>query len=72
MAKAMVEGRMQVIDPELGVVPLEITGIPEEEKVFFENGDFEGLLKHLQETGQIGDGKVVKKVKKDKKPKKGK
>ena len=72
MAKAMVEGRMQVIDPELGIVPVEITGIPEEEKVFFENGDFEGLLKHLQETGQLGEGKVVKKVKKDKKTKKGK
>lgn len=32
----------------------------------------EGLLKHLQETGQLGEGKVVTKVKKDKKTKKSK
>lgn len=72
LAKAIVEGNVQVHDETLGFVPLKVTGVPEDEKVFFENGDFEGLLKHLQETGQIGDGKVVKKVKKDKKTKKSK
>ena len=29
-----------------GFVPLKVTGVPEDEQVFFENGDFEGLLKH--------------------------
>ena len=28
---------------------------------------FEGLVKHLQEKGELGDVKVTKKVKKDKK-----
>lgn len=46
-----------------GFVPLKVTGVPEDEQVFFENGDFEGLLKHMQEKGEIGTAKPSKKVK---------
>lgn len=69
MARAIVEGNMKVHDENLGFVPIEVTGVPEDEKVFFENGDFEGLVKHLQEKGELGEVKVTKKVKKDKKRK---
>ena len=69
MARAIVEGNMKVHDENLGFVPIEVTGVPEDEKVFFENGDFEGLVKHLQEKGELGDVKVTKKVKKGKKRK---
>ena len=46
-----------------------VTGVPEDEKIFFENGDFEGLLKHMQEKGEIGTAKPSKKAKKSKKSK---
>ena len=65
LAKAIV----QVHDETLGFVPLKVTGVPEDEKVFFENGDFEGLLKHMQEKGEIGTAKPSKKAKKSKKSK---
>lgn len=67
LAKAIVEGNVQVHDETLGFVPLEVTGVPEDEQVFFENGDFEGLLKHMQEKGEIGTAKPSKKTKKSKK-----
>ena len=69
LAKAIVEGNVQVHDEALGFVPLKVTGVPEDEKVFFENGDFEGLLKHMQEKGEIGTAKPSKKAKKSKKNK---
>ena len=69
LAKAIVEGNVQVHDETLGFVPLKVTGVPEDEKVFFENGDFEGLLKHMQEKGEIGTAKPSKKAKKSKKSK---
>ena len=65
LAKAIV----QVHDETLGFVPLKVTGVPEDEQVFFENGDFEGLLKHMQEKGEIGTAKTSKKAKKSKKSK---
>lgn len=65
LAKAIV----QVHDETLGFVPLKVTGVPEDEQVFFENGDFEGLLKHMQEKGEIGTAKPSKKAKKSKKSK---
>lgn len=68
-ARAIVEGNVQVHDETLGFVPLEVTGVPEDEQVFFENGDFEGLLKHMQEKGEIGTAKPSKKAKKSKKSK---
>ena len=68
-ARAIVEGNVQVHDETLGFVPLEVTGVPEDEKVFFENGDFEGLLKRMQEKGEIGTAKPSKKTKKSKKSK---
>lgn len=67
--QVLVKGNVQVHDENLGFVPVEVTGVPDEEKVFFENGDFEGLIKHLQEKGELGEVKVTKKVKKDKKRK---
>ncbi len=67
LARAIVEGNMKVHDEKLGFVPVEVTGIPEEEKVFFENGDFEGLVKHLQKKGELskegGNGRMPKKKK---------
>lgn len=69
LAKAIVEGNVQVHDEALGFVPLKVTGVPEDEQVFFENGDFEGLLKHMQEKGEIGTAKPSKKAKKSKKSK---
>ena len=66
---AIVEGNVQVHDEALGFVPLKVTGVPEDEQVFFENGDFEGLLKHMQEKGEIGTAKPSKKAKKSKKSK---
>ena len=59
----------KVHDETLGFVPIEVTGVPEDDKVFFENGDFEGLLKHMQEKGEIGTAKPSKKAKKNKKSK---
>ena len=69
ISQAIVEGNVQVHDETLGFVPLKVTGVPEDEKVFFENGDFEGLLKHMQEKGEIGTAKPSKKAKKSKKSK---
>ena len=60
---------MKVHDETFGFVPLEVTGVPEDDKVFFENGDFEGLLKHMQEKGKIGTAKPSKKANKCKKSK---
>lgn len=66
LAKAIVEGNVQVHDETLGFVPLKVTGVPEDEQVFFENGDFEGILKHMREMGEIGTAKPSKKAKKSK------
>ena len=69
LARAIVEGNVKVHDETLGFVPIEVTRVPEDDKVFFENGDFEGLLKHMQEKGEIETAKPSKKAKKSKKVK---
>ena len=56
-------------DENFGFVPLEITGAPEDVQVFLDNGDFDGLVKHLQEKGELPKAKVYKKVKRSKKSK---
>ena len=66
-AQAIVKGNVKVHDENLGFVPLEITGAPEDVQVFLDNGDFDGLVKHLQGKGELPKVKVSKKVKKSKK-----
>lgn len=52
LGRRIFSGNFEVIDPNTGKsMPFEFTGISEGEKQFFENHDFEGLMRHYKEKG---------------------
>lgn len=55
LSKAAVEGRFHVIGEEGKEIPVCITDAPEEAQKFIDAGDFQGLMRYIQESKVTGN-----------------